>query len=142
MENLSEFEENPKKIRKDIKETLRKNLDKISEKIWRDTYQRVKFWVTGKLGSDEISFSDYIVGNTIPNPENYEKGEWLVEIKTWNDIQGMPVREFEKAKENGEMERIVEDSLIHNWKEYSQKWTTNAKVFGIQTFSGERFSTK
>ncbi len=122
------------RVYEDIKETLRENMEKIAKKIWRPTANRVKFWIHGELGSDKFSLSDYLTGNTQPNPANYNDGEWLISVKTWNDIAGMYQSEIEKAQEEDEMVDIVYTILLEN--NYAKRWSKQATIWGYPKRNG------
>lgn len=111
--------------RNEVEEILYNNIDEIVEKLWYDEADRWRFWIHGIDGSDEITFSNYVSQNTVPNPENYGDNDWLIIVETWNDISGVSAEKIEKWKEEGHiLEAVEEIALQHN---YIEKWANKAQ---------------
>jgi len=110
-----------REVKKDILDTLHKNLEKIAENIYREGQQGWKIWIKGEIGKDEI----YILGpfsqGTVPNPENYKTGEWLIKVNVWTELFDVTYEEEEKIKEDNMMTEVIMDHYlpesIENWVE-------------------------
>ena len=107
-----------------VEEVLYENIGKIVKKLWYDETSRWRFWIHGKDGSNEIKLSSYISQGTQPNPENYDEDDYLIKVKTWNDIQGVSGEKIEKWKEEGKILEAVEEIILQ--EEYIEKWSNKA----------------
>ncbi len=110
--------------RDEIEEVLFDNIEEIIEKLWYDEASRWKFWIHGKDGSDEIKLSSYVSQNTQPNPENYDEDDWLIQVKTWNDIAGVSGEKIEEWKEEEQILEAVQEITLQN--DYVERWANKA----------------
>lgn len=106
--------------RKKIQEILRKNLDEIAEHIlWGGGDFVPDLWIFGNLGSDEIRFS-VNTSSTRPNPENYEKSDFVIRTRKWNDMPDIPSEEQTSG--------VVHEILLQN-SEQIEAWARKARIF-------------
>jgi len=89
--------DNEKEI-KEIEGTLFGNLEKLAKELWAPNLSGWRVWVLGKVGSDEISFSEPVTTGTKPNPANYSEDDWLIEMDYVTDVVDMSQEEIEAAE--------------------------------------------
>ena len=101
----------------EIRDTMLANADKINKARWYPNNRGAdKIWISGELGSDEISIS-YVSQGTRRNPENYGDGEWTLELDMvkehgYHDIPFIPT---------DEMDDDVRDGLLYAMHENMQE---------------------
>ena len=122
-------------IQEDVLNTLHENLEKIAENIYREGQQGWKIWIKGEIGKDEISILGPFSQGTVPNPENYETGEWLVKVQVWTEIFDVTYEEEEKIKEENMMTEVIMDHYlpesIENWVE------SKLNIYGYDNMHGK-----
>ena len=121
-------------IQEDVLNTLHENLEKIAENIYTGQ-QGWKIWIKGEIGKDEISILGLFSQGTVPNPENYETGEWLIKVKVWTELYDVTYEEEKKIKEEDMMTEVIMD---HYLPESLEGWIeSKLNIYGYDNMHGK-----